>query len=59
MRELLAKIDAERSGDLWEFVEFKTLFEAARLRRVFDAIDSDGSGSISTSRAGLYKLAWS
>ena len=49
MRELLAKIDAERSGDLWEFVEFKTLFEAARLRRVFDAIDSDGSGSISTS----------
>jgi hypothetical protein len=43
--ELLEKVDADRSGDL-SLGEFKALFEVARLRRVFEALDADGSGLI-------------
>ncbi len=46
LKELLEKVDADRSGDL-SHSEFRTLFEAARLRAVFEKIDVDGSGQIS------------
>jgi hypothetical protein len=44
---MLSKVDVDNSGTL-SLPEFNSLFDVVRLRTVFDSIDRDGSGMISS-----------
>lgn len=46
-QEMLARVDADRSGQL-DLQEFSQIFSHSRLRTVFDSLDDDRSGTIST-----------
>jgi solute carrier family 25 phosphate transporter 23/24/25/41 len=44
---IVSEYDADKSGEL-SFSEFCSIFDKAKLRIVFDEIDDDGSGQVST-----------
>ena len=48
---MLADVDTDRSGQL-DLPEFSQIFATGRLRSVFDEIDLDRSGTISTEELG-------
>lgn len=51
VESMLAAIDADCSGQL-DLAEFSQMFATGRLRNVFDEIDADRSGTISTEELG-------